>query len=96
MKNVMKDCKHLSFHARVDVHCMEDHAGLLQIELAITCLNCKQLAVFHALPVGLSVYQPTVSLDGKELRISAMMDGKPVPKGLPGFGIFVPEKHNGD
>jgi hypothetical protein len=93
-------CKHENF--RIDVNVgriiaskerpmemvsMDEEPAYYSADLRIKCMDCGEPFEWVGLPNGFSPYQPTVSIDGQELRISAMPVGKTVPPGLPGFRV---------
>jgi hypothetical protein len=43
------------------------------------------------LPHGFSHYQPTVSIDGQEMRAPIVPEGGKVPEGLAGFSVSIVE-----
>ncbi|MEL6257863.1 MAG: hypothetical protein AAFQ67_02250 [Pseudomonadota bacterium] len=60
-------------------------------EIRIKCRDCGAQFQFHGLPLGLSAYRPTVSIDGFELRAPIMPEGSKIPTGIAGFSVAMPD-----
>lgn len=86
-------CKHENFNCFANVGRLTDLVGRPPDELAftvdvrITCIDCGMPFEWVGLPNGSSHYQPTVSIDGQELRAPLVPKGGVVPPGLPGFSV---------
>lgn len=91
-------CKHEAFNAltRVGRIRLEDGGPIVYytIELVVFCAQCKQRFEFIGLPMGASAYQPTVNIDGTEMRAPLMPAGQKPPKGIPCFIGHFGEKPN--
>ena len=57
----------------------------------IKCCQCDERFEFIGLPLGMSAYRPTVSMDGTELRVPFMPQGQRPPEGLPGYSVQMSE-----
>ena len=93
--NVSQECAHLNFAANVAVGRLsrEDNGPITHYcaEVTVRCAECGQPFEFVGLPVGMSAYRPTVSLDGLEMRVPITPPGVQPPKGMPGYSISVGE-----
>lgn len=56
-------------------------------DIKIQCRDCGQPYEFLGLPNGMSFYQPTVSIDGLELRAPLAIPGTRPPEGMAGFSV---------
>lgn len=93
-------CVHLEFNALVEVHRLkrdpasEEIAGYAA-DIRISCRECGQPLEFYGLPMGCSPYQPSVSIDGQQLRAPLVIPGTKPPDGLPGFSIEIRQNRSG-
>lgn len=60
-------------------------------DLRITCRECGQEFEFVGLPLGLSFYHPTVSMDGKTAQLPMTLPGVSIPEGMAGYGVKITE-----
>lgn len=87
-----KECGHHNFRVEAEVGRILSDDGQeppthYHASIRLNCVDCGAAFEWQGVPNGLSPYQPTVSLDGQELRIPVMPPGEVVPKGLPGFRV---------
>lgn len=73
-------CDHLEFTARVGVgRVTDDHdpAKLLRltVEVMVECSDCGRSLQFVGLPEGIDTHAPTMSVDGLEARLVAVLQG---------------------
>ena len=72
-------CEHLEFEARVEVGRLTEGEGgkvtSFSADVRITCTDCGKPFLFVGVPFGLSPNQPTVSVDGQELRCPIIPQG---------------------
>ncbi len=64
-------CPHEAFNARVTVARLTDDEGALtgfQADIVVQCIGCGTEFVFLGVPAGVSLDQPCVQIDGRELR----------------------------
>ena len=84
-------CKHENFNIRANVgrilHEEKEPPAYYSVEIRISCRECDLEFEWQGLPNGFSPYEPTVSIDGLEMRVSAMPPGLRVPPGLPGYRV---------
>ncbi|HQX28157.1 MAG TPA: hypothetical protein PKX38_09525 [Alphaproteobacteria bacterium] len=78
----MGDCKHQNWYSSVSIAQIEDKPGVCHVSLKIHCQDCGVKLQFPNLPLGCSFYQPTVSLDGYDVAIPAVLDGVSMPEGI--------------
>lgn len=83
-------CPHLDFKANVNVGRLTNDSGAVTdfvADIKVECLHCKMPFVFKGLPVGVSMHQPMISLDGHELRAPIEPDDGTIklPSRTPGF-----------
>jgi hypothetical protein len=97
MSDELKACPHENFNAIVNVNRIQksdqepDAIIAYNAEIRISCRDCGQPLEFYGLPVGVSPYRPTVSLDGQEMRAPLVLPGTVPPDGLAGFAVaFTP------
>lgn len=67
----MSKCDHNNFTANVDVIQITDDEGNItsyQAEIEVTCADCYAPMQFLGLPAGANLENPTVSVDGTQLR----------------------------
>lgn len=87
----MNDCEHQNFNAFINVGRINREDGgpivCYSADIRIACRDCGQELEFVGLPMGMSYYRPTVSIDGKEARIPLVIPGKSVPEGMAGFSV---------
>lgn len=92
-------CNHENVH--FDINVDKVHSDKVEnkflyscLNMKMTCKDCGQPFEFVGLPVGISPYRPTVSLDGLELRQPVVPFGKTIPKDLPGMiaRVVAPEE----
>ena len=86
------NCEHKDFGAMVNIHPIaqdeqEQKVAYYAIEVRFSCRDCGKPLEWVGLPVGLSAYRPSVSLDGLELRAPMVAQGEKVPDGLPSFTV---------
>jgi hypothetical protein len=85
-------CKHEEFNANVAVHRIQksdlepDEIVAYQADIKVECRQCGQPFEFFGLPMGMSFYQPTISIDGQVMRVPLIIPGTKPPDRLPGFG----------
>lgn len=70
-------CEHKVFGAYVAVNRLLD-TGRFAADIRIECSECHEPFRFLGLGAGLSPYEPTVSIDGLELRAPIEPQGTPV------------------
>lgn len=86
-------CPHLNFDAHVDVHRIQkseaesDVIVAYNTDIRINCHECGQPFEFLGVPLGMSFYRPTVSIDGKELHVPITIPGERPAEGLAGFSV---------
>lgn len=69
-------CEHKDFNASVRVNRLED-TGRFSADVRIQCAECEEPFRFLGVPAGSSPYQPTVSIDGLDLRAPIEPQGTP-------------------
>lgn len=80
-------CKHMSFHAQVNVTRLED-TGKFLAHITIKCDDCGKAFQFRGLQPGVDTDGARVSLDGLEARIAICPEGtEPSPLGRIAFNI---------
>lgn len=88
-------CQHEEFHCDAAVGRLSTVEGgpitHYCAGVTIKCRQCDQRFQFVGLPMGMSAYRPTVSIDGTELRAPLMPQGQRPPAGLPGYGVQMSE-----
>lgn len=88
-----EDCKHENFNCFADVNRIQksdlepETIVCYALDLRIFCRDCGQPLEFVGLPLGMSYYRPTTSIDGLEARIPMVVPGQKVPEGLASFGV---------
>jgi len=91
----VQQCAHIDFHANVAVGRLsrEENGPIThyRAEVTVRCADCGQQFEFLGLPVGMSAYRPTISLDGLELRVPITPPGVRPPEGLPGYSVSIGE-----
>jgi hypothetical protein len=84
-------CEHEDFEVYAVVNRIsKDEGGPIShynAEIKVRCRHCETLFEFVGLPLGVSPYRPTVSMDGFEMRVPITPMGVPVPKGLPEMSV---------
>lgn len=84
-------CAHLQFNVVADVarvlHEGKELPAYYHVDIRLNCRDCGAAFEWHGLPYGFSPYQPSVSIDNQELRVSAMPKGETIQSGLPGFRV---------
>lgn len=89
----MKDCKHENFKAEVKVGRLSQVEGgpvtHYCADVTVCCAECGLPFQFSGLPLGMSAYTATMSMDGLELRAPLMPMGEKTPEGLPGFSVRI-------
>lgn len=87
------DCAHENFRCYADVNRIQkselepETIVCFTLDLKIFCTECGQPLEFVGLPLGMSYYRPTTSIDGLEARIPMVVPGHKVPEGLASFGV---------
>lgn len=61
--------------------------GAFHVDIKLWCRDCGMPFEWVGLPNGFSHYQPTVSIDGQEMRAPIVPKGCVPPKGLAGFSV---------
>lgn len=87
-------CEHVNFKANVSVGrlSLEDGGPITHYsaDVTIECAECGEPFEFLGLPVGLTSYGATTSLDALELRAAIKPQNGPAPPpGLAGFSVKV-------
>lgn len=89
-------CPHENFMAVVEINRFTDEtnpdlAGLAA-EIHAWCTGCDEAVVWHVPDLGMLADRPTVSPDGRELRVPCRVASQPEDFGLqlPGFRITGP------
>jgi hypothetical protein len=93
-------CEHLNFDVHANVARIEKDETdktivAYSVDLRLHCRDCGLPFEWVGLPLGFSHYQPTVSIDGQEMRVPAIPLGGKVTEGLAGFRVTMqafPEK----
>lgn len=86
-------CQHENFRAQVDVHRLLPKEGMpaahYSADVRVNCEQCGLPFRFRCTRVGLSYDDPTVSVDGQELRVSVQPDDGtiPLPPKVKGFAV---------
>ena len=68
-------CKHMNFHAQVNVHRFDDLPDKAMAHLTIKCTECGTPFQFRGLPAGLHMDGAAVSFDGLEARLAIVPQG---------------------
>ncbi len=86
-----KNCEHKDFNAHVSVGRLSliDNGPITHYcaDITVNCSHCGQPFEFHGLPLGISAYRPTVSMDGLILTAPLMPQGQKVPEGIIGYSV---------
>jgi hypothetical protein len=86
-------CQHENFDAYVAVNRINkdgEDPGIIVAYLAdvkVSCRDCGQPFEFFGIPLGMSFYQPTMSINGQEAHIPLVLPGTEPPAGLAGFRV---------
>ena len=87
-------CQHEQFGCYADVNRIlgesigtPDKVVCFSLDLKVHCVECGTSLEFVGLPLGMSFYRPTVSIDGQEARLPMVIPGQRVPSGMIGFGV---------
>jgi len=89
----MTACAHNSFVANVEVCRLTKNTGSEMIGLSVSvtgrCADCLSHVIWHVPDYGVLADRPTVSVDGRTLRLPARLSAQPDDFGLqlPGFRI---------
>ena len=69
--------------AHTNVHELGDEPELVYLEITLRCTRCDaHYEPAGDLPIGVSPYRPTTSVDGRELNIPMWREGIPPRKGM--------------
>lgn len=83
----MSACKHMQFHAQVNVNRLED-SSQFSADVSIKCVECGLPFQFLGLEMGLDLQGARVSVDGLEARLAICPKGtKPNPIQNMMFGV---------
>lgn len=103
MSNVQYNCDHPHFMVHADVNRLTREGGgpayAFAADFHVNCAVCGQSFVFLCPVGGLLPDQPTISVDGTELRAPMVPSDRPEMRGEVGFRVSVAselmrEKHS--
>lgn len=86
------DCEHMEFMVHADVNRLTDQDGSPRVkafcmDLRVFCKECGLQFEFVGLPLGYSVYRPTVNIAGLEAHIPIIPPGKLPDPDMPGYSV---------
>jgi hypothetical protein len=94
-----KPCEHNVFAVNANIGRLSQTEGgpitHYVAEITVKCDECGMPFEFVGLPLGVSAYRPTVSIDGLELRAPITPPGTKPPDGLLGFAVRMEEAEPG-
>lgn len=86
-------CPHMNFGVHASVGRMQkpdtepEVITAFTCDLRVFCSDCGKPFQFTGLPNGFSFYQPTVSIDGQEARLTLVHEGFATARDLPGYSV---------
>jgi hypothetical protein len=81
-----KRCKHDHFRFQVKVVHLSD-SNVKYLEIHGDCVQCGALASFQGLPLGVSPFHPTGSIDGREAMVPFLAAGEEPSGALVGSSV---------